>query len=256
MIEGPLEPGQEKFGYRYIYSGVALPEVFRRHVDDLGLKRVVRPREGDDAPQLKEVVVVVEAAADGDFSRRIETRLADPALNDMAGSVNRLLESVAWLIAAWIVIRLATQVVTQPLWATFIAWVAWAIAALNILDLLAPVMEILDFAGMDIGEGGFRISLLTIAQSTLALAVLISLAVYVTGVLDARISNSRSLSPSLQVLFSKSLKIVLIGLAMLVYFGVSGLLGAFRLSELKASLRRAARCMPCSTGRSSSRDPI
>ena len=34
MIEGPLEPGQEKFGYRYIYSGVALPEVFRRHVDD------------------------------------------------------------------------------------------------------------------------------------------------------------------------------------------------------------------------------
>ena len=136
---------------------------------------------------------------------------------------NRLLESVAWLIAAWIVIRLATQVVTQPMWATFIAWVAWAIAALNILDLLGPVMEILDSAGMDIGEGGFRISLLTIAQSTLSLAVLISLAVYVTGVLDARISNSRSLSPSLQVLFSKSLKIVLIGLAIVIALQTVGI---------------------------------
>ncbi len=130
---------------------------------------------------------------------------------------DRVLESVATLIAAWIAIRLATQVVTQPLWATLIAWVAWSIAALNILNLLRPVMGILDAVGIDIGgEGGFRISLLTIAQSTLALAVLISLAVYLTGVLDARISGSRTLSPSLQVLFSKSLKIVLIGLAILI----------------------------------------
>jgi small-conductance mechanosensitive channel len=129
----------------------------------------------------------------------------------------RVLESVATLIAAWIAIRLATQVVTQPLWSTLIAWVAWSIAALNILNLLRPVMDILDAVGIDIGaEGGFRISLLTIAQSTLALAVLISLAIYLTGVLDARISNSRSLSPSLQVLFSKSLKMVLVGLAILI----------------------------------------
>ena len=129
---------------------------------------------------------------------------------------NRLLESIAGLIAAWVVIRLATQVVTQPLWVTLITWIAWSIAALIILDLLGPVMDILDAAGVNIGEGGFRISLLTIAQSTIALAVLISLAVYLTGVLDARISTSRSLSPSLQVLFSKSLKIVLIGMAILI----------------------------------------
>ena len=77
------------------------------------------------------------------------------------GWPNRVLESIAGLIAAWIAIRLATQVVTQPLWATLIAWVAWSIAALNILDLLQPVMDILDAVGMNVGgEGGFRISLL------------------------------------------------------------------------------------------------
>ncbi|MGD2168134.1 MAG: mechanosensitive ion channel [Gammaproteobacteria bacterium] len=134
---------------------------------------------------------------------------------------NRLLASVAGLIAAWIVIRLATQIVKHTVLATFIAWVAWTIAALNILNLLDPVMEILDSAGVSIG--GLRISLLTVAQSTLAMAVLITSAVYLTGVLDARISSSRSLSPSLQVLFSKSLKIVLIGLAIIVSLQVVGI---------------------------------
>jgi len=127
---------------------------------------------------------------------------------------NRLLEIVAWLIAAWIAIRLVTQIVTQPMWSTFITWVVWSIAALAILNLLDPVMAIMDSAGINVGN--IRISLLTVAKSTLALAVLISLAVYLTGILDARITSSKALSPSLQVLFSKSLKIVLIGLAILV----------------------------------------
>ena len=137
------------------------------------------------------------------------------------GWPNRVLASIAGLIAAWIVIRLATQIVKHPLLATVIAWVAWTIAALNILNLLDPVMQILDSAGMNIGE--IRISLLTIAQSTIALAVLITTAVYLTGALDARINSSRSLSPSLQVLFSKSLKIVLIGLAIIIALQVVGI---------------------------------
>lgn len=137
------------------------------------------------------------------------------------GWPNRLLASIAGLIAAWIVIRLATQIVRHPLLATSIAWVAWTIAALNILNLIDPVMAILDSAGVDVG--GIRISLLTIAQSTLAMAVLITSAIYLTGVLDARINSSRSLSPSLQVLFSKSLKIVLIGLAVIVSLQVVGI---------------------------------
>jgi small-conductance mechanosensitive channel len=137
------------------------------------------------------------------------------------GWPNRLLAIIAVLIAAWIVIRLATQTVKHTLLATIIAWVAWTIAALNILNLLDPVMQILDSAGVNIGE--VRISLLTLAQSTIAMAVLITSAVYLTGALDARISSSRSLSPSLQVLFSKSLKIVLIGLAIIISLQVVGI---------------------------------
>jgi small-conductance mechanosensitive channel len=58
--------------------------------------------------------------------------------------------------------------------------------------------------------------LYTVARSTLALAVLLSFAVYLTGVLESRIRTSRALSPTVQVLFAKSLKIVLITLAVLI----------------------------------------
>lgn len=126
---------------------------------------------------------------------------------------SRVLEIIASLLAAWIVIRLVSQL-AQPIWATVITWVAWSIAALNILGLLQPTIAILDSAAVTFGE--LRISLLTVAQSTLALAILLSMAVYLTRVLEARIRTSTALSPSVQVLFAKSLKIVLIGLAILI----------------------------------------
>ncbi len=127
---------------------------------------------------------------------------------------SRVLEIIASLLAAWIVIRLVSQMAQQPIWATAITWVAWSIAALNILDLLGPTITILDSAAINIGS--LRISLFTVAQSTIALAVLLSIAVYLTGILEARIKTSTALSPSVQVLFAKSLKIVLIGLAIII----------------------------------------
>ena len=127
---------------------------------------------------------------------------------------NHLLVIVASLLAAWVAIRLVSQMAKNPIWSTTITWVAWSIAALNILGWLGPTIEILDAAAINVG--GLRISLLTVAQSTLALVVLLSLAVYVTGLLEARIRTSTMLSPSVQVLFAKSLKTVLIGLAILI----------------------------------------
>jgi small-conductance mechanosensitive channel len=61
-----------------------------------------------------------------------------------------------------------------------------------------------------------RISLYTIVKSTVALAVLLSLALYLTGLIESRIRTSRALSPTVQVLFAKSLKIVLVSLALLI----------------------------------------
>jgi small-conductance mechanosensitive channel len=125
-----------------------------------------------------------------------------------------LLNTAASLLTAWVAIDLVSRFVRNPVWAKVFAWTAWSIAALNILNLLAPTIAILDSAALEFE--GFRISLYTVARATLALVVLLSLAMYFTGMLESRIRTSRALSPSLQVLFTKSLKTVLIGFAILV----------------------------------------
>ncbi|MCY3731902.1 MAG: mechanosensitive ion channel, partial [Rhodospirillaceae bacterium] len=125
-----------------------------------------------------------------------------------------LLELAATLLSVWVVISLVSRLVRDPLWSKVIAWTAWSIAALNILNLLDPTIAVLDAAAITIGA--LRISLYTVIQSTLALAILLSVALYVTRLLESRIQTSRTLSPSVQVLFAKSLKIVLVSLAVLI----------------------------------------
>jgi small-conductance mechanosensitive channel len=139
--------------------------------------------------------------------------LATLTANTM-GWPHYLLELVATLLTAWVVISLVSKLARDPVWSKVIAWTAWSIAALNILNLLNPTIAVLDSAAVTVGM--VRISLYTVVKSTLALAVLLSAALYVAGLLESRIRTTRALSPSVQVLFAKSLKIVLVSLAVLI----------------------------------------
>ena len=126
-----------------------------------------------------------------------------------------LLRTAITLLAAWIVIHLASQFVRNPAWAKLIAWAAWSLAALIILDFLEPMIAVLDAAAIPIGPGS-EISLWDILRSTIAIAVLLSVALYLTSLIESRIRTSQTLSPTVQVLFTKSLKMVLISLAVIV----------------------------------------
>ncbi len=125
-----------------------------------------------------------------------------------------LISTTATLVAAWIAIHLLSRAVKNPVWARVITWAAWSIAALSIVGLLEPMIELLDSGAIQIGQ--LRISIYTVLKSSVALAVLLSVAVYVSGLIDARIRTSQALSPTVQVLATKSLKTVLIGLALLI----------------------------------------
>lgn len=127
---------------------------------------------------------------------------------------DRLLITMASLLTAWVAIRLVSHLAKHEVWSRTFTLVAWSIAALNILNLLEPTIAVLDAIAITLGD--LRISVFTVVQSTLALAVLLWIAMYLTRVLEARIRNVQALSPSVQVLFAKSLKIVLIGLAVLI----------------------------------------
>jgi small-conductance mechanosensitive channel len=118
--------------------------------------------------------------------------------------------------------------VRDPLWSRFVAVVVWVIAALSILDLLAPTMATLD--GVAITLGGLRISALRVVEAVLSLALLLWIATLVGRVLERRITAATNLTPSLQVLIIKLLKIVLALIAVIVALRTVGIdLTAFAL---------------------------
>jgi small-conductance mechanosensitive channel len=133
---------------------------------------------------------------------------------DLALWPHHLIQIAASLLTAWVVIRLVSQLAPSPSWAKLITWAVWSVAALSILNLLEPTIALLDAAALETPR--FRISLYTVIKSAIALAVLLSIAVYITRLLEVRIRASRTLSPSVQVLFTKALKASLMSLAILI----------------------------------------
>jgi len=133
-----------------------------------------------------------------------------------------LLRTVGALLAAWIVIHLASQFVRNPAWAKLIAWAAWSFAALIVLGLLEPIIAVLDAAAIPVGTSS-SISLYDVIRSMIVFAVLLSLALWLTTLIESRIRTSQTLSPTVQVLFTKSLKMVLISLAVIVAINSVGI---------------------------------
>lgn len=145
-----------------------------------------------------------------------------------AGWPHHLIKTVVSLLTAWVIIRLSSSLVRDPVWSQAVAITAWTIAALNILELLHPTIALLDQLAVSLG--GLRISALTVIKGMLAMAVLLGLATFASRLFERRIKGAPSLTPSVQVLFVKLLKIVLVTLAVVVALSSVGIdLTAFAL---------------------------
>jgi small-conductance mechanosensitive channel len=118
------------------------------------------------------------------------------------------------LLAAWLVIRLAVEMVPNPVLARLIAVLAWSVAALNITHLLGFTLQLLDDAAITVG--GLRISLLTVTKGVLSLTVLLWAATLVSTLFDRRITKVSQITPRARVLLGKLLKTTLVSLAILV----------------------------------------
>ena len=118
------------------------------------------------------------------------------------------------LLAAWLVIRIAADLVPYPALARMIAVAAWTLTALNIVDLLGPAIQLLDSAGIQ--AGSLRISLLTVIKAALSLAVLLWLSMLVSGLFERRITRLPDLTPTARVLLGKILKLTLVTLAVVI----------------------------------------
>ena len=134
---------------------------------------------------------------------------------------NKLMSIVVSLVNAWIIIRLVSKFVSDAAWARFFAVSIWVIAALNIVELLQPALNMLDGIALQIGD--VRVTALSVAKGVFYLVVLLWLANLVSSILERRIKTLPSLTPSIQVLFAKLLKIALIVIAGMVAINAVGI---------------------------------
>ena len=89
------------------------------------------------------------------------------------------------------------------------------------MGLFDATVTLLDGIGMTFGQ--VRISLLAIAKGTLALVVLLWMMLVLSNLLERQIKRSDNLTPTVQVLLSKIVKIVLVTFAFLVAIGSLGI---------------------------------
>jgi small-conductance mechanosensitive channel len=125
------------------------------------------------------------------------------------------------LLTVWIIIRLTTVLIRDKSWAKAITIGAWTVAALNIVNLLDPTMAFLDSLSMTLGD--LRISVLLVIKGMLSLAILLWLASMSSRMLEQRIRTLPNITPSMQVLFTKLARMLLLVIAVFVAMSIVGI---------------------------------
>lgn len=131
-----------------------------------------------------------------------------------------LLDVVASLLGAWVLISLLSSFVANRLLAKLLFAIIWAVAALNILGVLDDALAVLDAVAVPVGAS--RLSLLTVINGGLLLVVLLWVAVFLSGLLQDRLRHVADLSPRAQVLLGKAARFVMIAFAVVVALSTVG----------------------------------
>jgi small-conductance mechanosensitive channel len=132
-----------------------------------------------------------------------------------------LLRLAEILVLVWVLIRLSSMLVRDERLARAIAVFAWIIAALNIAGLITPVVDVLDAMAMPIGN--YRISVLLVLKGAITLAVLIWLATAASRLIEQRLRVFSPLTPVMQVLAAKLVRLGLLTLAVVLALGSIGI---------------------------------
>ncbi|MCY3605393.1 MAG: mechanosensitive ion channel [Gammaproteobacteria bacterium] len=127
-----------------------------------------------------------------------------------------LLEILSSLLMAWIVVRLVSRAIRNPMLSRITAVIAYGMAVLSIWDLLGPTIEILDGPPFEFTQGEFSLSVYQVLTTALLLAVLLSLAAFASRLTERRLRDADWVTPAGRVLLNKTLRIALYVFAILI----------------------------------------
>jgi small-conductance mechanosensitive channel len=132
-----------------------------------------------------------------------------------------MLVVAAKLALAWLIIRLVTSVIRNAFLVKLISLSAWLIAALSIINQLDPAVDALD--SVSIVLGGSRLTPLVVIKLGLLLIAALWLTNVASNFAESRINRSTDLTPSIQVLLVKMIRMGLLVVAIAVALGAVGI---------------------------------
>src|SRR5882672_8744410 len=132
-----------------------------------------------------------------------------------------LLMVAAKLALAWLVIRLVTSVIRNAFIVKLVSVSAWFVAALSILGQLDATVETLDSVAVEIG--GLRLTPLLLIKAGALLIVVLWLTNIASNFVESRITRSTDLTPSIQVLLVKMIRMGLTVVAIAIALGAVGI---------------------------------
>jgi small-conductance mechanosensitive channel len=134
-----------------------------------------------------------------------------------------LLVVAAKLALAWLVIRLVTSVIRNEFIVKVVSFTAWFVAALSVIGQLEPVLETLDSDQVSIVLGGLRLTPLVLIKLGALLIVALWLTNIASNFAEGRINRSSDLTPSIQVLLVKMIRIGLMVVAIAIALSAVGI---------------------------------
>jgi small-conductance mechanosensitive channel len=132
-----------------------------------------------------------------------------------------LLAVCAKLALAWLAIRLITSVIRNQFMVRLVSLSAWLVAALSIVGQLDPAINALD--SVSIVLGGLRLTPLLLIQLAVLLAVALWLSSVASNFIESRIAQSGDLTPSVQVLLVKMIRLGLMVFAVAAAMSAVGI---------------------------------
>jgi small-conductance mechanosensitive channel len=166
------------------------------------------------------MLVLVGSAATAVFA--VEMTLARVVmLASTWPSRSYLLAVAAKLAFAWLIIRLLTSVIRNEFVVRLVSLSAWLVAALSILGQLEPTIDALD--SVSVVLGGLRLTPLLLIKLAVLLVVALWLSNIASNFIEGRITKSSDLTPSIQVLLIKMIRLALMIFAVAVVMSAVGI---------------------------------
>ena len=126
-----------------------------------------------------------------------------------------LLLSLAFIrIAVFALRRAYTPSPLIRAWENIISTSIWLIVVLHLLGVLPDVAALLDDLAISFGDK--RVSILDVIRVSVSIVIFLVFATWLSRVIERRVMNSRHLSISMRLALSKTIKIILLSLAVLI----------------------------------------